>query len=353
MKRILYLIPLIAIFCACQQANEIESNDAKIYLSASIVEAIETRGAYTSTTPTANDVLRATVWATNTGTYIGRGLSGRGQTGDLADVVDIHATANFDSGDPKLLNEAVYPKSGKEVAFIGLHPNRGWNTKDEDEVDGGDGKIAEFTFNGSQDVMFAPKVTGQYASDDETIRVLELNFKHMLTWLKIKIKAENEMAAKSWGKIQSIEIKSNDKVSINLMQTYDFSTCVEFSGEEDNRLPLYKVGTDEVFPGSEGFELTNTEYKEEAYVLCEPVVGQLTHPYDGPTYEYTLHIKTERREVDLPIDLMKNSTECFEGSTRAKHFTLNLNFMVGNIVMIESEVNDWEFGESIDVDVDF
>ena len=111
MKRILYLIPLIAFFCACQQ-EEIIEDSASIYLSASVDGEIETRGPYVSApAPTPSEVLHAAVWATNIGAYIGNGWNGKNN----GDNVDVHGTADFDDGNPKLLNDAVYPKSGVQV----------------------------------------------------------------------------------------------------------------------------------------------------------------------------------------------------------------------------------------------
>lgn len=340
MKRILYLIPLVCIFLACQP-NDMLEGDADIYLLASVEGAIETRGPYVSTpTPTPSEVLHAAIWATNTGVYQGKGWNGKNN----GDNVDIHGTADFDDGQPKLLNDAVYPKSGVVVDFIGLHPNTAWSTQGEE------GKVAEFTFDGSHDVMFAPKSTGTYASDNNA-NILTLNFQHLLTWLKIKIKAESDMVAKSWGKVLEMKVSSKNKVSVDLKKNYSFDACVSFSG--DDRVSLHKIGSDEIFPTGGGFELTNTtDYREEAYVLCQPVVAT-KDDMGEPTSEYTLYIKTERREVSLPIDLKRNATECFEGSTRARHFTLNLNFMVGNIVTVEAEVTDWTEGSSMDMDVDF
>ena len=341
MKRILYFISAVWLCFACQSEVPTEKG-APIYLSASVEGAVESRVPYLSSpTPTPSEVLHAAVWATNTGTYQNNGWDGKNN----GDNVEMHGSANFDDGQPKLLNDAVYPKSGVQVDFIGLHPQIGWTTVSDE------GKIAEFTFNGSQDVMFASKQTGTYAETNDIDNVLRLEFQHLLTWLKIKIKAESTTVAKSWGKVLEMKISSRDKVLIDLMKDYTFESCVSFSGE--NQLPLHKVGSDEVFPATGGFELENTEsYKEEAYVLCEPVTAT-TDDMGEPTAEYTLYIKSERREVTLPIDLKRNESDCFVGSTRAMHFTLNLNFMVGNIVTVQAEVTDWEWGASIDEDVEF
>lgn len=344
MKRMLYFVSVMWLCLACQE-EDLLVTDAPIYLSASVERSLETRASYQSApNPTPNEVLHAAVWATNTEprAYTGIGYNGKNN----GDVVDIHGTADFDDGQPKLLNDAVYPQSGVQVDFIGLHPQEGWTTENNE------GKVAVFTLNGSQDVMFASKKTGTYAETNDVTNVLELNFQHLLTWLKIKIKAENEMVARSWGKVLEMKISSKNRVSIDLTKNYSFEECVSFSGDDD-WLSLRAIGTDAEFPSTGGFDLTNTErYNEEAYVLCQPVVAT-SEDMGKPTAEYSLYIKTERREVILPIDLRRNANNGFDGSTRAKHFTLNLDFMVGNIVTIQAEVDDWVLGSSIDKDIDF
>lgn len=345
MKRITYLLAVTCSLFSCQDESLTEGKP--IYLSASLERQAESRTPYLSSTePTPDEVLHAAVWATTTsGTYIGQDKNGKNSD----NVVDIHATADFDDGQPKLLNAAVYPNSDVQVDFIGLHPNSGWTTE------GNAGKVAEYSFNGSQDVMFAPKVMGRYA-EDNTENILTLEFKHLLTWLRIKIKAEEgmeEQVAKSWGKVKSISVGSATKVSIDLNENYSFENSVNFS--EEGLLPLHQWGSDDVFPSAEGLDLTKADVsKEVAYVLCEPVMATQVDGMGETTTEYTIHIESERRKgVILPIDLMKNASVCFEGSTRAKHFTLILTFMVGNTVMVQAEATDWEYEASIDKDLDF
>ena len=349
MKRMLYIVPVIGLCLACRSElpSDVGADGAPIYLSASMEKPIDSRVPYQSApVPTPEEVLHAAIWATTEGKYMGQDWNGK----DSGNKVDIHGSASFSDGLPKLLNDAVYPKPAAgqtiNVDFIGLHPQTGWTTEN------GAGEKAVFTFDGSHDVMFASEKTGAYAIDN-TGNILTLEFKHLLTWLKIKIKAENENVSKSWGTIREMKISSKNKVSIDLMKTYDFADCVEYSG--DDKLNLHQVGSDAVFPATGGFELTNTSnFKEEAYVLCQPVTAT-DEDLGETTAEYTLYIKSDRREVAIPIDLMKNETACFEGSTRAKHFTLNLTFMVGSTVMVQAEVTeeDWELGDSIDKDVDF
>lgn len=50
--------------------------------------------------------------------------------------------------------------------------------------------------------------------------------------------------------------------------------------------------------------------------------------------------------MEVPIDLRVNSTSFYEGSTRAKCFTLNLNFKMGNTIVVTANVADWTLGGS-------
>ena len=60
--------------------------------------------------------------------------------------------------------------------------------------------------------------------------------------------------------------------------------------------------------------------------------------------EYTLHIETDNRKIELPIDLRRNADQYFMGSTRARCFTLNLTFKVGSTILVSAEIEDWTFG---------
>lgn len=323
---------------------------AQIYLSASTERSVETRAPYDYTVPNENEdgILHAAVWASSVQlSYLNTGENGRNDDGKVA----IHTSADFNSGEPQLLNQAVYPKSGTPVYFIGLHPQTGWDNNN-------DGKSANYTFSGAQDVMFAPRIEGQYADPTNLVfDVPVLNFKHLLTWLKIKIVAEDATTRDAWGKIISIKVNSHDRVSVAIDYTsaegFVYADHVEYSTVGDGWFPLYSNdGTDAVFPPTSGYDMEYypnvTAPQEVAYVLCSPVdaVDKMViaggEEVDSP--EYTLQIETERRSVTLPIDLMKNATQYFEGSTRGKCFTLNLTFRMGNTIVVSADVEDWTLG---------
>lgn len=359
---------LLTVGCQRESAPETPREEAKIYLSATTEGHDATRAPYEYTVPNDNrdGVLHAAIWASSFYTEQSGyrfpnptpPLNGKNGTGEDEHQVAIHATADFDSGAPQLLDQAVYPQSGTPVFFIGLHPQTGWQSSNDD-------KEANFTFDGSHDVMFAPRIEGKYAdtstSDNIVFDVPELKFWHLLTWLKVRMIAEDEQAMSAWGKITDIKITSKNHVNININRTDDYldngaidMSCVTFDSTSgfSGLLPLYQPKSDNIFPAAGGYQLKYLSEKvtapeEVAYVLCSPVDALDRVVEDGQEVtspEYVLHIETERRRVEVPIDLRVNSSTFYTGSTRAKCFTLNLNFKMGNTIVVTADVVDWTLG---------
>lgn len=370
MKKIAYIILGSIMISSCQVDNlQLPQNEgAPIYLSATAESSAITRTPYKYEFPNSNvdGVLRAAVWASSlcdetNGTYHypNLGFNGKNGAGENLNKVAIHANTNFDSPNAQLLGAAVYPREGNDVFFVGFHP-QGWTPNQDDTT-------ASFTFDGSQDVMFAPRVKGTYAAPNSASTVRELHFYHLLTWLRFKIMAEDENTATAWGKITSMKITSHNNVSVdlNIANGDVFNTdYISYSsiGTDVGLVNLYQLGSDNVFPASVGYSMGySPEIKtpqEVAYVLCSPV-NAITTEFDTTLQkdvyvpEYTLHIETETRKVSLPLDLKRNDTTYFEGSTRAKCFTINLTFKMGNTIAVAAVVDDWTFGGIGDVDVEY
>lgn len=371
MKQFTYIIILgIILITACRKDDIPKSigEGSPIYLSAVAEGSDVTRTPYEYTVPNDSEdgVLHAAIWASSyrsgtegnyTYTYPNPNppLNGKNGIGDTAGQVAIHATADFDSGYPQLLDQAVYPQSGTPVFFVGLHPQTGWESNNEK---------ATFTFDGSQDVMFAPRIEGKYAdtstNDNLVFDVPELKFWHLLTWLKVRMVAEDEDTMKAWGEITSVKITSRNQVNIDISREDDMTEgkinlgCITYMDSGNNGLlPLRAVGSNDVFPSSSGYQLKYIQYgdniknHEVAYVLCSPVIAVESTVEDGKDVtvpEYTLHIETKNRKIELPIDLMRNDTNFYIGDTRAKCFTLNLTFKMGNTIVVTAEVEDWKLG---------
>ena len=342
-----------------------DEESGRIYLSAGVGETVSSRAPYYSTdgngnalsAPTGTHPLNVSVWAsTVSGSYPDSNLNGSNGT------VAIHTEAHFQSGDPQLLGEAIYPKAqgggeAKDVYFIGLHPlSDTWTASNGNED-------ASYTFSGKEDVMFAPQISGTYGTEFNNSP--KFHFHHLLTWLRIKMVADltetdvfkKEAIATAWGKIKSLTLLEQQKtVTINNVGEVTketLSSHVIFSGTSAE-IPLYQLGTnDEVFPAMDNYMIPTTE-TEVAYVMCAPVEGKYQHTVNGEEVlkpEYILHIETDGRgELDIPIDLKVNDDNVeasyFTGSTMGKQFTILLNFKMGDVISVSTEISvggdtDW------------
>ena len=174
--------------------------------------------------------------------------------------------------------------------------------------------------------------------------------------------AEDQMTTQAWGKITDIKISSKNTCSINIgnegTQNVNSDVDYGYSSADAKKLPLFKKGTNEIFPTVGGYLLDyypNVSTPQEvAYVMCSPVDAIKTVVVDGneePYYEYTLDIVTERRNVSIPIDLRINSETLFEGSTRSRSFTLTLTFKMGNTILVSGDVVDWIFEGNSNVEL--
>lgn len=379
MKRSSYTILL---FCLCSCAGHVVPEQAdegsRIWLSAAVEMSEATRSPYMPDKasdgdtyhPASDNVLSADVWG-STDAYVfkheeyseGNPYDGSQDGGKVA----IHTTATFRSGDPQLLSAAIYGKDGDAappVYFVAFHPN-GWTTPGDES----EGTVATYTFDGNDDVMFAPQVSGHYATAYDASP--ELYFRHLLTWLRIEMKAENETVSNSWGPLKSITIRSNSTVTVDLTSDaynageYKFND-ITFSGETDmnfyrtgeekvfegSEMTVRKVFTDDVFPESRGYLIPgkpdgtteDIDPEEVAYVMCAPVNATKKKVVDGEdvlSEEYVITITTEKRAVTIPVDLQEEAGTPYVGSTRRKQFTLSLLFKMGNTVSVATSVKDW------------
>lgn len=335
-KTTTYIAALLCI-CGCISKNDDIPTDAGslVYISVETETAAEVKSPYMQEAPTSGNPLNALILATTAtdGTYADNDLSGTQPGGNVAE----HVTARFQGSSSQLINGVYYNATDRQkINFVALHPQNGWSIADPY-------KTASLTFDGSQDVMFAPKTTGGY---DNTPRP-SLDFKHLLTLLKVSFKAESEAVAAAWGPIKEMTITSKDGIAIDLSRAFDAS-CVTFSETGDGRLPFYAKGTDNVFPDIDGYVLPYETMTEAAYVMCEPVTALVTDPMEPDDIvrvpEYIISIVSQHRTITLDIDLMENASKYYEGSTMGYMFNLNLTFLMGNTVAVSANINDWQTG---------
>ena len=353
MNRLLYIYGLIlmsVISCSDKELAGVASDEnAKVYVGARISSAAVTKTPYVPTeddndffdAPTYEKPLPADVWASSTLNI----FENKDRAGSESDpTVAIHTYAVFQNSSPQLLHNLIYSKKGNPLYFTAFAPRTMW----KDEV----GVKATATFNGSQDLLFAPQVTGKYGNKDENGVLVwpTLSFHHLLTWLRFEFIAENEGVSDTWGKLEDIKIISKNNVSVDLTKEFKAtapSESVTFTGDE-TQMPLYCTGTDTPFPGVNGYTIPYLAASEEAYVLCASVDADDT----AGTPEYTLVVTTENRTAEVKLDLKEAADRYYSGSTRAKQFTIKLTFKVGDRITAAASIKDWENGGLIEGIVD-
>ena len=333
MKRtIIYSICLMSLFSACQKQDSVETDkNCSIYLSAGTVE---TRSPFEGTVPSEQEALDALVCVSTTEFS----FPSDGADGTTDGTIGKHLNVQFQSGSSQLVNGAYYNKNSiRNVYFIAMHPKSGWSFTDNTNV--------SFEFNGSHDVMFAPHTTGKYLEQTPVLK-----FEHLLTWIKLEIKAESEDVAEAWGPLQEVSIESRNHISFDINKEFR-PEDVGFSN--DHSLMFYRKGSDpdEVFPGTGGYTMETTS-KDIAYVLCAPVTA--TEKDEGAyeqnnqniirTPEYHINVRSSKRNVRIPIDLKTAANSYFSGNTMGKQFTLSLTFLMGNNIAVSARITDWETG---------
>lgn len=331
MKRIIILTLSAALVLSSCHKHEVEgiSNRCGIYLSAGTAE---TKSPYTGSVPSGSEPLNALVCVS---TYEGSFPHNEGEDGTADGTIGQHIQAQFLSGSSQLINGAYYNKEHvKPVHFTAFHPQSdSWTFT----TDGEHGTRASFTFDGSDDVMFAPCVTGQYEAAPP-----RLEFSHLLTWIKLEVKAESEAVATAWGPLKTVNITSASNVSISI-------DSGETAFTAPVSIPFYQTGNpDEEFPAEEGYTLT-TSMTEVAYILCAPVIATDRDPYETGnvvrTAEYNINISSGyRQNITVPVDLMKDKDTYFTGTTMGSQYTLSLTFKMGNTIAVSASITDWETG---------
>ena len=354
MKKLALLLGCLLCLASCQEKlSGSRGGDARIWLSADINRAPDTKTPYELTTPDTDHPFDASVWASTTSCNFVE-LSGDAALGGAANTVGYHATVYFQNGLGQLLRgDAQYPEDPlTQVYFIGLHPNAGWSKAAAGSANTSTG----YNFLGKEDLMFAPQVSGVRGGANPL-----LHFFHLLTLLKVEVYAENNDVILSWGKLKSISLADQQKtLSIDLTSVPDISSeifatrqgnvadKVSFTGAT-SAMPFYATGTDTAFDYNDenAYTLTTTP-TEVAYVLCQPKVGlnDATAGTEGArTDEYVLTLNTQNRsDVSVGIDLKSAADTWFTGSTMGYEFTVTLKLMAGGYIAASATVRDWTTG---------
>jgi hypothetical protein len=82
----------------------------------------------------------------------------------------------------------------------------------------------------------------------------------------------------------------------------------------------------------------NSFVEDVGYVMCAPVDASVSD------VDYTITVKSERRTVDIPVNLMKSSNSEYTENTMGKQFTILLKFNIGDNIAVSTTVDNWKTG---------
>lgn len=259
---IIYITAIAILMAACsKQGQNVEG--AQIQLSAAVTDIQASTKAsakpFRGTVPTNENRLNAKILFSKTsGVYTT-------DNRDAATSLPCHTTIEYTSGsltypDAVNGNNVRYPTADNNYETVyctGLHPISivgNGNITDNWEISN-DGKTASHPVTGTDDIMYAPEISGTwdvpFGSSADKIQ----SYSHLLTWLKICVCATSSSAAEAWSEITKIEVQSKNEVNINLgTKAVSFPTNTTY-------LTAYE--------STEGYNLATTT-KELGSIMCSP-----------------------------------------------------------------------------------
>ena len=220
---------------------------------------------------------------------------------------------------------------------------------------------AKYTFDGKTDVMAAAEVSGK-KSTAMAGTVPSFEFKHLLTKLIVKVKAEDEAAQNVWGDITGITLVKAmngdvfDTAEVTLA-TGAAETGTAFSNAAADGMAFYRIDaaayTDNAVDDADNKIALTTTAEEVAYSLVAPITAE------NGVKHFTLSVDTKLGETvttkEVSFDLYKakvgeEDPAVFSGDTQGKAFEVTLTFKATEIVATAT-VTDWVKGGNTEVEI--
>lgn len=294
---------LLLIACTQEHQTADKVRGDIIQLSAGVNEvtrAAVSADVYPLQTPTLDNPLNADIWLSTSSCLYPAYFPAAGINDDGSEI-DAHRTISYISGAATLPSGyngeyLRYPANQDKMVFcIGLYPQDVWATSL--------GKDVTAPIDGTKDLMFAPEISG--CGRNPLVNTRQ-TFHHLLTWLKVRVRADELSTGDTWGKMREISVTSKNQLTIN-----DLKQATPAIGGVDTKMVL--------FESVEGYTL-NTTSEEKGSALVAPVDASAS------AADYTLHIVCEHHSKDIPINLVDAYGNPFTGWTTGKVFVITLRF---------------------------
>lgn len=344
-------VPVLALLtlASCSKSElanrPVVENDMVEIMATSKALTIETRAPFEGSIASNNTLTAVVLGSTTAADYTTTYCDGEMTfTDDNTTAVGFNTTPKY------------YPVNDDMVYFCALYPTPATDWKDI-------AATAKYTFDGKKDVMAAAQQSNNKSGAMKaTPDVPSFTFKHLLTKLVVKVKAEDEAAQKVWGNITAISlIKANngdvfDTAEVTLA-TGAAATGTAFSNPAADGMAFYRIDaaatpayTDNAVDATDNkIELT-TDAVEAAYSLVAPIIA------GNSADHFTLKVSTDLdgtptvKEVSLKLSTADETPVVFTGDTQGQAFEITLTFKATEIVA-KATVTDWVKGGNTEVPI--
>jgi hypothetical protein len=231
-------------------------------------------------------------------------------------------------------------EENNQVYVYGLYPKNTWDVANANNPNG-------LIFTGKEDVMASGAVLLTKASVAAGPPYTTLQFKHLLTRLRVKLSG----AAKALTVVDRVTaislvgatdgVQVDDKV--NLTYTNVGAPSVTFSSSSATSLPFYALGS---FNGSnytnDAIDVLANTLSDEGQFVGYSLVGAVDA--SDSAKEYYLKITTGGGDKKIAVDLVKTDGTPFVGSTAGRSFIVSVYFKSNEQITANAEVLGYEEG---------
>ena len=225
--------------------------------------------------------------------------------------------------------------SAQNVYCVGFYPSGNWGAPNSSTSV----SSATHGINGSEDLMFADQIVGNYSANFTT-----QTYNHLLTWVKINLSATSLAATRVWGDIETLTIVSpNSEVNISFPTSETGVSSVGYSGNpvsftlalpENKVLNLTTRTFGQAFCAPPAPAAKNANTGKYEYVESEEALGYIVRvkAENLPEKEIFVKLKKEDNVTAIPN----------AGYAVGKLFVINLHFNDISVVEGVCTLKQWD-----------
>jgi hypothetical protein len=241
-----------------------------------------------------------------------------------------------------------YFEKGDAVPYylVGLYPYTSW---EGDKLSTTVPTTISTGLTGNIDLMAAAQKQTTYKETITDGKAPELEFKHLLTKLDVKVKGSENFSQYKWGKVRNIELLTiDDKTPANTVAVTLETGSSVFRTEQNPPTPVAFYSIDEAG------KYTDKKFENAEIVLtqqAQPVAYILIAPYENPdgTTPLKFRIETESGGT-VTSELALPKTE--KSSTQGYYYNITFAFDAdGDNIRSTAKVEPWGYGGDAQGDV--